>query len=95
MIFNIKEFIIQLSFVLQMCLAIICEFKLFANFYLYENLIMPPLFKAFKKPSGVNKRSGFREAGHFGVIMGALLYEMGITLGGLIFSLMEFRKREV
>lgn len=56
---------------------------------------MPPLFKAFKKPSGVNKRSGFREAGHFGVIMGALLYEMGITLGGLIFSLMEFRKREV
>lgn len=56
---------------------------------------MPLLFKAFKKSNGVNKRPRFREAGHFGAIMGALLYEMGITLGGLIFSLMEFRKREV
>lgn len=35
------------------------------------------------------------DTGHFGAIMDALLYEMGITLGGLIFSLMEFRKREV
>lgn len=56
---------------------------------------MSPLFKALKQSSSVNKHPRFHEAGHFGVIMGALLYEMGITLGGLIFSLMEFRKREV
>lgn len=59
---------------------------------------MLPVFQNFQEAKWRKQMfsiSPTLDIGHFGAIMGALLYEMGITLGGLIFSLMEFRKREV